>query len=54
MYIQIRIKSVFRKFFIWFLRNRYLRYIIREGKMSNKDIYIKYKNLELLAMVKQE
>jgi hypothetical protein len=29
-------KKVFREFYRWFLKHRYLRYLLKEGKMSNK------------------
>jgi hypothetical protein len=30
--------------FVWFLRHRYIRFIISQGKMVKKDLYIEYKN----------
>jgi hypothetical protein len=51
---EIRVKRVFKIYFIWFLRHRYIRYIIREGKMEKKDAYINYKNKELLHLITQE
>ena len=35
-----RYKLAFQSFFIWFLRERYLRYLLIEGKMADKKAYI--------------
>lgn len=43
-------KKCFKSFFIWFLRHRYIRYLINEGKMDNKEAYIDYKNTTLLYL----
>jgi hypothetical protein len=48
------IKKCFREFFIWFLRHRYLRYLMSEGKMDKKDLYIDYKNKTLLYLGSME
>lgn len=48
---EVPIKNVFKKFFIWFLKERYLRYLLIEGKMTNKKAYIEYKNTTLLWMI---
>lgn len=37
---EIAIKNVFRDFFEWFLKERYLRYLLIEGKMADKKAYI--------------
>ncbi len=41
---EISTRTVFIVFFKWFARNRYIRYILKDGKMSQKDKYINYKN----------
>lgn len=48
-----KIKEVFKEFFQWFIKSRYLRYLLIEGKMADKKAYIKYKNYMLLAMLNQ-
>lgn len=45
------IKAAFKEFFIWFTKERYLRYLILEGKMEQKEAYIEYKNTVLMALV---
>lgn len=46
-------KKVFRKFFEWFLKERYVRYLLIEGKMTDKKAYIEYKNTTLLYMLEE-
>jgi hypothetical protein len=46
-------KGVFREFFKWFLKHRYLRYLLTEGKITNKQAYIDYKNKNLFTFVEQ-
>ncbi len=48
------IKRTFRTFFRWFLKERYVRYIIRDGKMTNKQAYISYKNNVISQMLEME
>jgi hypothetical protein len=36
----VRCKKAFREFYRWFLKERYLRYLLLEGKMTNKQAYI--------------
>jgi hypothetical protein len=45
---EIAIKKVFTVFFEWFLRKKYLVYLLRFGKMSDKEKYIEFKNKYLL------
>jgi hypothetical protein len=45
------IKAAFREFFIWFTKERYLRYLILEGKMDQKEAYIEYKNTVLMSLI---
>ena len=45
-------KQVFREFYSWFLKERYLRYLLRDGKMDNKLAYIEYKNEHLFGYVR--
>lgn len=47
---ELRIKQVFRQFMVWFLKERYIRYII-SGNMANKKQYIKYKNQVMLQLI---
>jgi hypothetical protein len=46
-------KRAFLEFFKWFLKHRYLRYLLREGKMANKQAYIHYKNHHLFKIIEQ-
>jgi hypothetical protein len=46
-------KKVFKHFYRWFLRERYLRYLLLEGKMSDKKAYIEYKNSHLFSYLKE-
>lgn len=41
---EVKIKKVFYIFLNWFLRGKYLVYMVRNGKMEDKEIYIQYKN----------
>jgi hypothetical protein len=47
-------KRAFRDFYRWFLKERYLRYLLLEGKMTNKLAYIDYKNTHLFRFVDQQ
>lgn len=47
-------KKAFLTFFQWFLRERYLRYLMLEGKMEKPEAYIEYKNYTLLYLLKVE
>lgn len=47
----ISCKKVFKRFYRWFLKERYLRYLLLEGKMRNKMAYIEYKNEHLFKFV---
>jgi hypothetical protein len=49
---EVGMKAAFKEFFIWFLKERYLRYLILEGKMDQKKAYIDYKNNILMSLVK--
>jgi len=51
---EISMKAAFKEFFIWFLKERYLRYLILEGKMDQKKAYIDYKNTILMNIIKAE
>jgi len=46
-------KRVFKHFYRWFLKSRYLRYLLIEGKMANKQAYIEYKNNNLFKYAKE-
>ena len=41
-------KRAFTEFFEWFLKERYIRYLLVEGKMDKKAAYIRYKNMVLM------
>ena len=41
---EIGIKKVFIQFFEWFLKERYVRYLLCDGKMTDKRAYVEYKN----------
>ena len=45
-------KKVFLVFFEWFLKERYVRYLLSEGKMTDKRMYIEYKNTMISKYVK--
>ena len=50
-------KSVFGWFLGWYLRHKYMCYLLNEGKMNFKERYIEYKNkyiLYLLEMIREE
>lgn len=47
-------KKAFKQFYRWFLKERYLRYLLLEGKMSDKLAYIEYKNHHLFKYVKED
>jgi hypothetical protein len=47
-------KAAFRDFYHWFLKERYLRYLLLDGKMTNKQAYIEYKNTHLFKFVAEE
>jgi hypothetical protein len=46
------LKKVFCWFLEWYLRNRYMYYLLNEGKMNHKERYIEYKNKYLLYLLK--
>lgn len=48
------IKTVFRSFFEWFMKERYVRCLMTEGRMSDKKAYIEYKNKVLSQFFKQD
>jgi hypothetical protein len=41
-------KLAFLAFFKWFLREKYMFYLLKFGKMSEKEKYIEFKNKYLL------
>lgn len=51
---ELSIRMVFIIFFQWFIRNRYIRYLMHDGKMTEKDKYINYKNREFLFLIASE
>lgn len=42
---------VFREFLLWFLKERYIREALREGHMENLQLYVEFKNKELLPLL---
>lgn len=51
-FLSTAVKNCFRKFMIWFLENRYLRYLLSKGKMDQSSKYISYKNNVMLKNLK--
>lgn len=54
---ELRMKGVFGWFLGWYLRHKYMSYLLNEGKMNYKERYIEYKNkyiLYLLEMIREE
>ena len=52
-----KFKKVFELFTEWFVRNKYIGYVVKDGRMKNKETYIDYKNkyvLYLADVVKNE
>ena len=49
---EVGLKKVFCWFLQWYLRNRYMYYLLNEGKMNHKERYIEYKNKYLLYLLK--
>lgn len=45
---EVGVKQAFGQFMVWFLRHRYPLYVIRNGKMEDKAIYLEYKNKYIL------
>ena len=45
---EVGMKRVFRVFMRWFLRERYMVYLIKKGRMGDKESYIDFKNKCLL------
>jgi hypothetical protein len=41
---EVAFKGAFREFFEWFIKERYVRYLLSDGKMANKKAYINLKN----------
>ena len=51
---EVSARMVFVLFFQWFVRNRYIRYLLGDGKMAHKDKYINYKNREMMFLIASE
>jgi hypothetical protein len=51
---EISTRMVFVLFFKWFARNRYIRYLLGDGKMAQKDKYVNYKNREMMFLIASE
>lgn len=46
-------KKVFRIFLKWFLREKYMFYLLKYGKMSDKEKYVEFKNKYFLFIDEQ-
>lgn len=44
-------RYVFAEFLGWFLREKYIRYAIKSGEMSNLSAYIAFKNEVILPLL---
>ena len=51
---EVGVKKVFRAFLVWFLRKRYMSYLVKDGKMEEKDLYIAFKNKFFLYVSKHQ
>ncbi len=47
-------KKMFCAFLNWFLRNKYMVYMLRFGKMEEKEKYVEFKNKYMLYIVQLE
>jgi len=47
-------KRMFGLFLNWFLRNKYMFYMLKQGKMEEKEKYIEFKNKYLLYIIQVE
>ena len=45
---EVALKNTFRIFLKWFLREKYMLYLLKNGKMGDKESYVDYKNKTLL------
>jgi hypothetical protein len=43
-------QQMFQVFALWFLKDRYFRHIVHDGKMADKKEYLKVKN-DLISMI---
>lgn len=48
---EMKAKKVFAWFLEWYLRHRYMHYLLAEGKMNFKERYIEYKNKYMLYLL---
>jgi hypothetical protein len=51
---EVGMKQAFTVFLKWFLREKYMLYLLKNGKMSEKEKYIEFKNKYLLYISKSE
>jgi len=47
-------KRMFGLFLNWFLRKNYMFYMLKQGKMEEKEKYIEFKNKYLLYIIQVE
>lgn len=47
----VKLKRVFAWFLEWYLRKRYMHYLLVEGKMDHKERYVDYKNKYMLFLL---
>lgn len=48
---EVGMKRVFASFMIWYLRRIYVKYMLTQGKMANREKYLDHK-MKMLFMVK--
>lgn len=51
---EVTMKEVFTVFLRWFLREKYMLYLMKNGKMSEKEKYVEFKNKYLLYISKSQ
>jgi hypothetical protein len=51
---EVGMKQAFTVFLKWFLREKYMLYMMKNGKMSKMEKYIEFKNKYLLNISKIE
>lgn len=51
---EVAMKEVFTVFLRWFLREKYMLYLMKNGKMSEKEKYVEFKNKYLLYISKSQ
>ena len=49
----LKIKQIFCDFFEEFIKGRYIRILLSQGKMVNRKEYIQYKNQKLFTLINE-